>query len=551
MLLRIAACAALPVLALGAGCSLWRGDPATSPPDPSAAAPPVTAPPPAKVEPPARVEAPAKVETPVETPRPAEASPAPVPPTPESLAALLKVRGLDRQVPRGVYTGVRRPNDELHKSILAAIEACRRYVADYPGTEPWCEVKGILSRMELARVPRLLESFKAEGASAEEAESRYAEHLKDQGMLAESTAAECPAGSPGRTDALHALVYFCERTDDHEKLRRTAETLLQERPDMEGRPYVHLAVARSLIYTQRYEEAQKHLDDVIRVHSDDPEYVLYIESLQDALTAAGNLKGLQDLAELKLAEYPARIPLLPPDHYLVGQYEQNLCMAPFWIGFVRMALGDSDGAKQAFRDHIQQNTTRQEKAVAEGHTPRQDNCYITVEYRSKSLLEFLENYLGKVPRVDLDLGELWATPRQPTLRESRGKVVALLFRMPGNVRAESFLQHIDALARKHKDDLVAVTLGFRAGKPNPSEDRVLLQKMRDDLKRLNVDIPAGFDPDRQGQRIFREVFAVIGTPSFVVLNRKGELAWYLADPRELDRAVATSVIERLLAEPKG
>lgn len=473
-----------------------------------------------------------------------------VPPTPDSLATLLKIRGLDRAVPRGVYFGVKRPNDEIHKNILAAIDACRRYIAEYVGTEPWCEVKGVLARMELARVPLLVETLQKQGVSKEEAESKYEEHLKDVIKLAEAAAAECPPASRGRGDALHALVYFCERVDDSEKLRDTAALLLKEYPEVEARPYVHLAVGRSYLYTQRYAEAQKYLEEVIAAHSDDPEYVLYNEMLHDALTATGDLASLEDLAELRLAEYPTRIPDLPEDHYLRGQYEQQLCIAPFWRGFVRMARGDNAGAREAFQDHVRQSVLRHEEFASHGHAVKQDLCYITVEHRTKRLLDFLDNYLGKVPRIDLSLGDLWATPRQLTLRESRGKVVALVFRMPGNVRAEKFLQHIDGLAKKHKDDLVAVTLGYRAGKPNSTEDRVLLQKMRDDLKRLQVDMPAGFDPDRQNQSIFVELHAIVGTPSFVLINRKGELAWFLADPRELDRAIATQAIERLLAESK-
>ncbi len=71
--------------------------------------------------------------------------------------------------------------------------------------------------------------------------------------------------------------------------------------------------------------------------------------------------------------------------------------------------------------------------------------------------------------------------------------------------------------------------------------------MRKDLKALGVSLPAGYDPDRK-HSIYQAVGATVGTPSFVVLNRKGEMAWYLQDPRDLDRKLMRRVIERLLAE---
>jgi hypothetical protein len=74
-----------------------------------------------------------------------------------------------------------------------------------------------------------------------------------------------------------------------------------------------------------------------------------------------------------------------------------------------------------------------------------------------------------------------------------------------------------------------------------------VQKMRDDMKKLNVSLPAGFDPDRK-HKIFSCLRGTVGTASFALIDRQGRLAWWLADPRDLDREILRRVVERLLKE---
>lgn len=73
--------------------------------------------------------------------------------------------------------------------------------------------------------------------------------------------------------------------------------------------------------------------------------------------------------------------------------------------------------------------------------------------------------------------------------------------------------------------------------------------MRDELATLKVkNFVGGFDPDRTGHKIFRGLGGTVGTPSFVVLDRQGKIAWFLADPRALHVKLAERVIDRLLKE---
>ncbi len=484
------------------------------------------------------------------TEKPAEPAKVYKPLTPPCESLFKQIEELEKVIPR-VYRGLTRGVDDIHKDMLSCIDLCRRFLAECGGSsQAACDVKAILSRVELGRLSRFREELKKDkNLSEADRSKKYQDHMKESVTLAEEALAECPHDSPWRATAFQTLVDFYENLELWETLRATADQLLKEYPGYEDRQRVHLTVAQSFINERRYEEAIKYLIKVIKEHPNDPQDVLFNDRLFDALTGVGDLEGMEDLMHLIRAEYPTRVPEIPETNYLRAQYEQWVCISAFWIGFVRMALGDNDGAREWFKKQIGDASERAKKLTDQKKSPSGDVCAITADFRSSVLLYYLDNHFGKVPQAELDLDEHWATENQLSFKESRGKVVAIVFRMPGDRRAAKFLQEIDALVKKHeKNGLAGVVLGYLTGKPNPAEDDMKLQRMRDDLKRLGVSLPAGFDPDREAHKVFRELHGTVGTASFVLLNRKGEQAWFLADPRELDPEVARRVIERLLAE---
>jgi hypothetical protein len=168
------------------------------------------------------------------------------------------------------------------------------------------------------------------------------------------------------------------------------------------------------------------------------------------------------------------------------------------------------------------------------------------DMRSRDLLEFIDRSMGKRPELDFDFGELWCTRRHVTLALSRGKVVAALFRNPGDARATGFLKGLDALKRREeRRGLRALVAGFLLGGVSPEKHA---EAMRDELKKLGVDLPAGIDPDQSDPKIFRAMNANVGSASFVVFDKEGKMAWYLPDPQTVDLGVAERVIDRLLKE---
>jgi tetratricopeptide (TPR) repeat protein len=476
---------------------------------------------------------------------------------------LSRLRALDAAVPV-VFLDLTRSADEINEDIKEGIALGRRFLAECGDPGPASEVKALLARFLLARNARHREELEKERYQAvkdlklPEAETAEAWEAEKAGVASEmeayfaeikALAREAVASKDvpkARQAALRVALELAEREGDLENLRESARILLEEHPEYPYASSVRTSVARSYSSEGRHKEAAEYLHAIIDKRENDPEYAVYNDRLFDALTGMGDLEGMEDLMHRIRVEYPERMQAVESD-FLRGLYEQWYYNAPFWIGFVRMALGDDEGAKAVFRESIAEIESLRHKLAAEGKTLNKV-IEIYLEFRTKDLLGFLEEHRGKVPGVDFDLGPMWATEEKLTLAASRGNVVAAVFRPPRNARAQRFLQEIDRMVKERKaDGLRGITLGFLTGQPSAERDATALEALRDDLRSLDVSLPAGYDPDRQRQGIFRELRAMVGTPTFVVFDREGRFAWYLADPRDLDRAIARRVLERLLA----
>ena len=283
---------------------------------------------------------------------------------------------------------------------------------------------------------------------------------------------------------------------------------------------------------------------------------------------------MEELAHLMRAEYPTRMAGVS-SHFLMGQYETWYYNSLFWIGFTRFAQGDPAGALKAFEESAKEVDALASKLETEGKAlGKVIEIYRVL--RTEDMLQYLKTEHGKVPAVDFDLSrksvsavpvtaapppsdstaggdagtELWATKEKVTLEESRGKVVLVVFRRTRDARSSRFLQKMDELVKERaKDGLAGITLGFLVGNGSAADDALALDDMRKELEELGVThMAAGYDPDRQRQTLFRTLHATVGTASFLVFNKKGEHAWYLADPRSMDSTLAKRVIERLLEE---
>jgi hypothetical protein len=255
---------------------------------------------------------------------------------------------------------------------------------------------------------------------------------------------------------------------------------------------------------------------------------------------------MEALVHRRLAEYPERLGEKGLSRWDREAMSTWLDLGGFWLGYLRLTQGDGPGAREALLRHVSELDEKEARLRAKGGALG-NVATIYRDQRSRDLLEFIDSNLGRRPAMDFDLGELWCTRRRVTLSGSRGKVVLAVFRNPGDARAEPFLRAMEALWRREGPrGLEALTVGFLSGNRPPAEQA---RAMREDLERLQVGMPAGLDPHEKDPGIFRSLHAIVGSASFLVFDRSGRSAWYLPDPRPLDVAVATRVVERLLAEP--
>ncbi|HVR73709.1 MAG TPA: M56 family metallopeptidase [Planctomycetota bacterium] len=474
--------------------------------------------------------------------------------TPECEKLFREIQELDRVIPT-IFAGLTRPAEDILRDIETLIERGQRFIANCPDTAPASGVKASVARMLLAKSARHRQALGEGGLKGANLKEKHVLYLAEALKLGEAAVREAPLGSLTRAKALHVVIDLrnelakedsSRRAEHLEHLRTTAEVLLEEFPDWKGRPQVQITVASSFHAERRYDDAVKYLDDVIKAHPNDPELVHYNDLLFDALTGVGDLERMEDLMEIIGEEYPVMIEKGAVKQ-LEEQYELWLCLSDFWRGFVRMALGDNKGARERLNEHAEKSERTLKAKEEEGGSIANNACNITLQFRTLALLDFLDNFAGKAPKVDFDL--LWATEEKVTLKEKKGKVVAALFRKPGDRRSETFLKELDALSKKlEKEGLAALTVGFLSGTPDDAAREKSLQAMRGDLRELGVNLPAGYDPDPRARPIFRAMRATVGSASFVAFNRKGEIAWFLADPRDMDRRILERVLRRLLAQ---
>jgi len=516
---------------------------------------------------------------------------------PECMLLYTRIQGLDAGIPF-VFRDLQKTLEETNADVKSTIELSRKFLADCPDTPATCSVNAILARHLMVRNARYREELENErrkellglGLSSEQITEAWPDiktgidaimegYLTEIENLCRSVVTECPMGSSNRPSnarhvALRVLMDIHNKRYDYAMVRRIGKQILQEHPRIEAVSAIHTTIAESYLHEERFEEAAAYLSEVVAERNADPEYVIYNNHYFDALNGMGAIDEMEELAHLMRAEYPTRMSGIS-SNFLMGQYETWYYNSLFWIGFTRFAQGDPAGALKAFEESAKEVDALASKLEAEGKSlGKVIEIYRVL--RTEDMLQYLKTEHGKVPAVDFDLSrksvsavpvtaapppsdstaggdtgtELWATKEKVTLEESRGKVVLVVFRRTRDARSSRFLQKMDELVKERaKDGLVGITLGFLVGNGSAADDALALDDMRKELEELGVThMAAGYDPDRQRQTLFRKLHATVGTASFLVFNKKGEHAWYLADPRSMDSTLAKRVIERLLEE---
>ena len=264
-----------------------------------------------------------------------------------------------------------------------------------------------------------------------------------------------------------------------------------------------------------------------------------VEKQFEVTHARGDLDGM--LACLRFVE--------TMDSLLLGSGNPIVFSAPeyawvfltngFWLGYTLFASGDLEGAKTALRDYISRID-----ALEREHGPLNKEVEIVRDFRAKDVLEFLETRAGKPAPIDLDLGDSWVSSRRLSLRDSHNKVIALLFRGVGDGRSGAFLGPLAAFCEQ-RAEIRIVTVSYY---PHEATHADSAERLKKDLEELGYEGPAGFDPDANAQKIFRTFHATVGSATFFIINKRGEIVWYMPDPRGMDVRFAETLLMRHASE---
>ncbi len=212
----------------------------------------------------------------------------------------------------------------------------------------------------------------------------------------------------------------------------------------------------------------------------------------------------------------------------------------FQVGFALYALGDVPGAAAAFQrciDHLQSKAT-------EGTIDQVGQVFMGRAQRLNNTLAALQ---GR-PAPAFDFSQYWINTSFDLAGE-KGNVVTLFFNPYENNRSAAFSTAIQAFYKdRFNDGFRAAWLALPKGSKNWDDQT---QRLEANMNALGVTYPTTLARDEAWPpTVYEDYNIAAGTPTLVLVDRAGNIAWYKMDPTFRDFAVAGRVAERLMSQPK-
>lgn len=336
-----------------------------------------------------------------------------------------------------------------------------------------------------------------------------------------------------RPDALRYYAQACSDARDQESALKAYKLYLELFPGAEDLDRVLLAIGRLHLDMGSYDVGIDVAERVQKEYYRRESYATAGELLWKLYHSSGDLEGLQRYVNTVETVYPLKLANkdLPDD--LRSRLQLFLDFNGFRKGYTRFALGDCEGAIEAFKKHLAYMETRDNaNPAAKVYTQR-----------SRDVLAFVEKLGCKPAPRELDLE--WATLERFSLLESRGKAIALVFRGLSDRRSASFLTPLWEVVKANPRMEMAVISYLRTGEQLQTQ----LQALRFEMDKLGYTGPAGFDPDGADKSLFRAYEVKVGSASLVVVDPKGRCVWFMEDPRGVDSEFGRVMLERALGAP--
>lgn len=537
--LRALVFAALTVsLALSApGCEIGRRDKSAGTPDPVASptTPPSTkSPTPAPI--PTSTPVPAPAQAPSSTPAPTLASTELLPKEcDETLAA---VRKYLEELPKSLSGMKDVDSDRLAAETERLLLLCQNFdtgCSTHPrrGEMDHLHAKLLSLMTERVRIKIVAECRNLPNP-LECVQGKMAAYTEVVERLQRRALERLPADDPLRPRALQLAGQACAEAGRPADAGAVYESFLKTYPEDPEVDKVTLALGRALLDMEKVDEGIRVVKAGIEKFYTSDSYAFFGEVLWKLYVAKGDLDGMLECTRRVETVYPLRLTnssLRAPERETFAQF---IDFNGFRKGYTHFARGELEKAREAFQSHI---TAIDSKESSVGKLKPPSAIY---RQRSESMLKFLQDLAGLPIPQDFDLGEHWVTTKQVRGADARGKVLAVVFRGVGDERSAAFAGPLSRICAK-TPDVEFLTIHYLKGGESLEKQA---DELRADLFRAGIEGASGFDPDAAERKLFRAFQANVGSATFYIVNRRGELVWFMPDPRALDIHFAEILLRR-------
>ena len=378
-------------------------------------------------------------------------------------------------------------------------------------------------------------------ALGEELHRRFKDYLSQVHDLARRAYETLGAKNPLRPRALEVLAFSLHEAKEYQASVKVYKEFTEKFPDDERLDKVVNALGRAYLEGDWYDSGIDLLEKAVKDHYASESYPYFIETLRKLNVGKGDVAGFERAVKQGMIVFPLKRKSSKATRQVRDVCDRLFLYYGFWKGYGRMASGDLEGARAAFTQHVGTINTRENELHGKGQQLRPE--YAIYRGRSDVTLSFLDRLAGQPAPRELDL--LWVTDEEVTLSDSVGKVVAILFRGVDHRRSKEFMADLSHICAVNPDfEMVSVHYLRRQQSPLLRQEA-----LREELDRLGYSAAAGFDPDAESQSLFRDAYGVkVGSPSLTIVDRDGNLVWFMEDPRALDVQFVKAIMTRVARE---
>lgn len=346
--------------------------------------------------------------------------------------------------------------------------------------------------------------------------------------------------SPLRPRAWETLIYALYESRRLPETEAACKQFIQTFPSDESVHKIVNALGRTYLEAEAYDHGIELLKAAIKTHYKSDSYPFFVETLRKLYMGNGDVAGFERTVDNAMLVFPLKAtnPKNPPR--LRQALERYSMYYGFWKGYSRLAAGDLEGAQEAFREHIRTLNDREKELVSLKQQLKPE--YAIYRGRSSTTLEFLEKLGGRPAPRELELA--WIDNKELLLSDSLGTVTGILFRGVDELRSRDFMARMSHICNDNPEFQMAAVHFLRGNQEPKSRGTVL----NEEISTIGYVGPAGFDPDPEDQSVFRAFNVKVGSASFVILDRSGNLVWFMEDPRPLDVPFVQAVMKRVANE---